>query len=185
MQTVVFAIQPWEREACTRLPTDAEKEEYRSWVDEVALAIGDAHVALVLQPDAPFALCAPHGSDVPLELMRYATSGSRPSRTPASTSRLGRRTGCGTTWPRRCASWCRPASRVARGFALNSTHYDSTARQIRFAADISRALEARGIPGKFAVVNTAQNGRPFKGYEYDGANYDNARACSDREEPDA
>ena len=45
---------------------------------------------------------------------------------------------------------------VARGFALNSTHYDSTARQIRFAADISRALEARGIPGKFAVVNTAR-----------------------------
>ena len=182
VQMVVFAIQPWEREACTRLPTDAEKEEYRSWVDEVALAIGDAHVALVLQPDAPFALCAPHGSDVPLELMRYATE--RFSAQPNTSVYI----------EAGAADWLRddvakalrilvPAGiGVARGFALNSTHYDSTARQIRFAADISRALEARGIPGKFAVVNTAQNGRPFKGYEYDGANYDNARACSDRDD---
>ncbi len=182
VQMVVFAIQPWEREACTRLPTDAEKEEYRSWVDEVALAIGDAHVALVLQPDAPFALCAPHGSDVPLELMRYATE--RFSAQPNTSVYI----------EAGAADWLRddvakalrilvPAGiGVARGFALNSTHYDSTARQIRFAADISRALEARGIPGKFAVVNTAQNGRPFKGYEYDGPNYDNARACSGRDD---
>ena len=72
--------------------------------------------------------------------------------------------------------------RDARGFALNGTHYDSTERQIRFAADISKALGNRGIPGKYAVIDTAENGRPFKGYEYDGPNFDNARACTKADE---
>lgn len=182
VQMAVFAIQPWEREACTRLPTAAERELYRAWVDEVASAIGDAHVALVLQPDSPFALCAPHGSDVPLELMRYATERFAGLANTSVYIEAG------------AADWLRddPAKALrilvpagiglARGFALNSTHYDSTARQVRFAAEISRMLESRGIPDKYAVINTAQNGRPFKGYEYGGPNYDNARACSDHDD---
>lgn len=180
VQMVVFAMQPWEQEACTRLPTRVEQKRYRAWVDEVAGAIGDAHVALVLQPDAPFALCAPRGSDLPLQLIRYATE--RFSALPNTSVYI----------EAGAADWLREDVRkalrillpagvsMARGFALNSTHYDSTERQVRFAADISRALEARGIPDKFAVVNTAQNGRPFKGYTYDGPNFDNARACSER-----
>ena len=182
VQMAIFAIQPWEREACERLPTAEEKARYRAWIDQVAQAIGNAHVALVLQPDAPFALCAPRGSDVPLELMRYATKRFEQQPNTSVYIEAG------------AADWLRddaakalrilvPAGiRLARGFALNSTHYDSTARQVRFAADISRALEARGIPGKYAVVNTAQNGKPFKGYEYDGPNFDNARVCSGRDD---
>ncbi len=146
---------------------------------QVAAAIGSAHVALVLQPDAPFALCAPGGSDVPLELLRYATE------------RFAGQPNTSVYIEAGAADWLRddPAKALrilvpagvsmARGFALNSTHYDSTARQVRFAAAISQALAARGIPGKYAVINTAQNGKPFKGYEYDGPNYDNARPCSD------
>ena len=179
VQMAIFAMQPWEHEACDRLPTEAEKAEYRSWVDEVAAAIGTAHVALVLQPDAPFALCAPGGSDVPLELLRYATE------------RFAGQPNTSVYIEAGAADWLRddPAKALrilvpagvslARGFALNSTHYDSTARQVRFAAAISKALAARGIPGKYAVINTAQNGKPFKGYEYDGPNFDNARPCSD------
>ena len=180
VQMAIFAIKPWEQEVCDRLPTAAEKTRYQEWIDQVAHAIGDAHVALVLQPDAPFALCAPHGSDVPLKLMRYATARFEQQPNTSVYIEAG------------AADWLRddpaealrilvPAGiRLARGFALNSTHYDSTARQVRFAADISRALEARGIPGKYAVVNTAQNGKPFKGYTYDGPNFDNARVCSAR-----
>ena len=178
VQMAIFAMQPWEQEACNRLPTEAEKAEFRSWVDQVAAAIGSAHVALVLQPDAPFALCAPGGSDVPLELLRYATE------------RFAGQPNTSVYIEAGAADWLRddPAKAlrilvpagvsVARGFALNSTHYDSTARQVRFAAAISEALAARGIPGKYAVINTAQNGKPFKGYEYNGPNFDNARPCS-------
>jgi Glycosyl hydrolases family 6 len=39
----------------------------------------------------------------------------------------------------------------ARGFALNSTHFDSTAREIRYGNRIARAL------GRHYVVNTAEN----------------------------
>ncbi len=182
VQLAVFAIQPWEREACRRLPTRQEKAAYRAWVDKVASALGDAHVALVLQPDAPFALCAPGGSKVPLDLMRYATE------------RFSAQPHVSVYIEAGAADWLRddPAEALrilvpagvasARGFALNSTHYDSTARQVRFAAAISRALADRGMPGKYAVINTAQNGRPFKGYTYDGPNFDNARACVDRDD---
>jgi endoglucanase len=182
VQMAIFAMQPWEHEACDRLPTEAEKAEYKSWVDQVAAAIGSAHVALVLQPDAPFALCAPGGSDVPLDLLRYATE------------RFAGQPNTSVYIEAGAADWLRddPAKALrilvpagvsmARGFALNSTHYDSTARQVRFAAAISKALAARGIPGKYAVINTAQNGKPFKGYEYDGPNYDNARPCADRDD---
>ncbi len=182
VQMAVFALQPWEGEACDRLPSTAEQNTYKQWVDQVAAGIGQAHVALVLQPDAPFALCAPHGSDVFLDLMRYATE------------RFAGQPNTSVYIEAGAADWLRddvskalkilvPAGiRSARGFALNSTHYDSTERQVRFAAAISQALAARGIPGKYAVVNTAQNGKPFKGYEYDGPNYDNARACADRDD---
>jgi hypothetical protein len=68
--------------------------------------------------------------------------------------------------------------RWARGFALNSTHYDSTERQVRYAAEVSQALAKRGIPDKYGVINTASNGKPFKGYKYNGPNFDNARACT-------
>jgi hypothetical protein len=182
VQMAVFALQPWEREACDRLPTAAERDTYKRWIDRVAGAIGSANVALVLQPDAPFALCAPGGSDVFLDLMRYATE------------RLEQQPNVSVYIEVGAADWLRddvakalkilvPAGvRSARGFALNSTHYDSTERQVRFAAAISKALAARGIPGKYAVVNTAQNGQPFKGYEYDGPNFDNARPCADQDD---
>lgn len=182
VQMAIFAMRPWEHEACERLATTAEKARYRNWIDTTAAAIGVAHVALVLQPDAPFALCAPGGSDVHLTLMRYATE------------RFAEQPNTSVYIEAGAADWLRddaakalrilvPAGiRSARGFALNSTHYDSTARQVRFAAAIARALEARGITDKYAVINTAQNGKPFKGYEYDGPSYDNARACSDRDD---
>ncbi len=180
VQMAIFAIQPWEREACVRLPSAAEKAAFMRWVDEVALGIGDAHVALILQPDAPFALCAPHGSQAPLDLMRYATERFSQQPNTSVYIEVG------------AADWLRddpvkalkilvPAGIAsARGFALNSTHYDSTERQVHFAAAIALALASRGITGKYAVINTAQNGRPFKGYEYQGRNFDNARACASR-----
>jgi hypothetical protein len=182
VQLAIFAIQPWEHAACSRLPTVAERSAYKAWIDKLAAALGNAHVAVVLQPDAPFALCAPHGSQVPLDLMRYATE------------RLAQQPNVSVYIEVGAADWLRDdvgkALRIlvpagvasARGFALNSTHYDSTARQVRFAAAISQALAARGIPDKYAVINTAQNGQPFKGYEYRGPDFDNARPCASRDD---
>ena len=71
-QMTVFRMVPWEHEACTRLPTVAEQRSYKQWTNRFATAIGSARVALVLQPDGPFALCAPGGSRLPSHLIRYA-----------------------------------------------------------------------------------------------------------------
>src|SRR4051794_15449143 len=65
VQMTVFRLKPWEDEACHRLPTPRERRDYTKWIDQFASGIGDAHVALVLQPDGPFALCAPGHSQLP------------------------------------------------------------------------------------------------------------------------
>ncbi len=176
-QITIFRMVPWEREACRRLPTPAERASYRTWIQGFAQGVGDTHLAVVMQPDAPFALCAPGGSKTYQHLIRYAVRTLSALPNTSVYLEVG------------AADWLRskPSEalrillpegiRFARGFALNGTHYDSTARQIRFAAAISEALAKRGIIDKYAVINTAENGRPFKGYTYQGPNFDNARVC--------
>src|SRR3954463_2546316 len=73
VQMTVFRLKPWEDEACRRLPTRKDQRSYQQWIDQFPAGIGDAHVALILQPDGPFALCAPHGSKLPSQLIGYAS----------------------------------------------------------------------------------------------------------------
>ncbi|MGH3444547.1 MAG: glycoside hydrolase family 6 protein, partial [Nocardioidaceae bacterium] len=181
-QMTIFAMKPWEHKACRRLPTKAERTSYRRWTNQVAAAIGDAHVALVLQPDGPFALCAPHHSKVPSHLIRYS------ARTYGALPNTSVYIGAGAAdWlrddPARAARILVPAGvSEVRGFALDGTHYDSTKREIRFGTAVVKELARRGIPGTHFVINTSSNGRPFAGYNYDGKNFDNARVCSTRSE---
>ena len=80
--------------------------------------------------------------------------------------------------PAKAADILEPAGVAGvRGFALNSTHYSSTAREIRFGTRVVRELASRGIPDKHFVINTSSNGKPFAGYSYTGPNFDNARVC--------
>ena len=44
VQMTIFRMVPWEHDACTRLPTRAERASYRQWVRRAATGIGDAHV---------------------------------------------------------------------------------------------------------------------------------------------
>ena len=178
VQTSIFRMDPWEREACNRLPSAAEQASYKKWIDGFAAGVGDAHMAVIMQPDGPFVLCAPGGSRVPANLLKYGV------RTLSALPNTSVYIDAGAAdWnrddPQKALRMLVPMGiRWARGFALNSTHYDSTERQVRYAAKISQALAARGMPGKYGVINTASNGRPFKGYKYRGPNFDNARACT-------
>ena len=177
VQMADFALKPWEHDACTRLPTDSEVSFYKRWTDSVAGAIGSAHVAMILQPDGPFALCSPGGSKVLSHLIAYAAEefGSLPNTSVYIDAGAG-------DWLRddaaRAAEILVPAGVAGvRGFALNSTHYSSTAREVRFGTRIVRELASRGIPDKHFVINTSSNGKPFAGYTYKGPNFDNARVC--------
>ncbi|HET7388765.1 MAG TPA: glycoside hydrolase family 6 protein [Nocardioidaceae bacterium] len=182
VQMTVFRMKPWEHKACRRLPTDAERASYKRWTDNFAKAIGDAHVALILQPDGPFALCAPHHSKAPSHLIRYS------ARTYGALPNTSVYIGAGAAdWlrddPARAARILVPAGvSGVRGFALNGTHYDSTRREIRFGTAVVKELARRGISGKHFVINTSSNGRPFAGYTYDGKSFDNARVCTTRDE---
>ena len=184
VQVSIFRMVPWEEEACRRLPTTAEQASYKRWIDGFVAGVGEAHMAVIMQPDGPFALCAPNRSKLPSHLIRYGVR--KLSALPNTSVYID---AGAADWQRgdvrQALRMLLPAGiREARGFALNSTHYDSTGRQVRFAAAISRALASRGIPGKYGVVNTAANGRPFKGYANKGRIFAKARACrsvSDRQ----
>jgi endoglucanase len=174
-QMAVFRLVPWEGEACQRLPTPAEQAQYKSWIDGFAAGIGSGRVAMVLQPDLPFARCVPHHSSLPLRLVAYAAR--RFSALPHTTVYID---AGASDWPsvREAAALLRGAGvRYTRGFALNATHYASTQDQIRFGGRVVHALGAAGIPGRHFVINTAENGRPFTYQQYHGPDFDNAAVC--------
>ena len=114
VQMAIFRMRPWEHEACTRLPTTAEQTSYRRWTDQLANGIGTAHTAVILQPDGPFALCAPRGSTLPSRLIGYSAECSVlcPTRASTSTRALptGRPRGARAGWTPPCASSRRPGS---------------------------------------------------------------------------
>ncbi|GAA1916953.1 glycoside hydrolase family 6 protein [Nocardioides marmoribigeumensis] len=177
VQLTTFAMKPWEHAACTSLPTTSQRAFYRRWTDAFAQGIGNAHVAVVLQADGPFALCAPRGSKVYSSLIAYSARklGSLPNAAVYIDAGAG-------DWLRddvkRAAQLLIPAGvQYVRGFALNATHYSPTEREVRFGGAVVRELYLRGIRGKRFIVNTSSNGKGFAGYTYRGTNFDNARVC--------
>jgi endoglucanase len=177
VQMTVFRLKPWENDACRRLPTAKEQRQYTTWIDRFAAGIGDAHVALVLQPDGPFALCAPGGSQLPSQLVGYAAHAF--SALPNTSVYID---AGASDWlrddPAKAVQILAPAGiDAARGFALNSTHYASTSAEIAFGTAVVQALAAAGYADKHFVINTAANGAPFNGYDYRGKNFDNAATC--------
>ncbi|HZU39611.1 MAG TPA: glycoside hydrolase family 6 protein [Solirubrobacteraceae bacterium] len=178
-QMAVFRLDPWEDEACHRLPTASEQAGYRAWIDGFAAGIGSARVALVLQPDLPFARCVPHGSRVPLRDVAYAARTF--SALPHTTVYIDAGAGDWPTVAQDVALLRAAGVRYARGFALNATHYDSTENEIRFGVRVARGLAAAGLPGMHFVINTSGNGRGFTYQQYDDpSTFDNARVCATR-----
>lgn len=188
VQLTVFRMVPWEQEACRRLPTAAERASYKTWIKRFAAALGDAHAAVVLQPDGPFALCAPHGSKALSRLVAYAAQRIAAQPHTSVYVEAG-----AADWPASGQGGVDAAVKIlvrggvkyARGFALDSTHYDSTSDEIERAAAISAQLATLGYPGKHAVINTSSNGHPFVFGDYTGSDPDNATVCPSTTAPAA
>ncbi len=181
-QIAVFRLEPWEQAACRRLVSAQEQASYRRWIDAFATGIGSSRVALVLQPDLPFALCVPRRSRLPLALVAYAAK-----RFGALAHTTVYIDAGAADWEKagQAASLLGQAGvRYARGFALDATHYDSTEHEIFFGGRIARALAAAHVVNRHFIVNTAENGRPFTHQQYQGrggSSYDNATVCGNRE----
>ncbi len=187
VQMTIFRVQPWEHAACKRLPTVAEQASYKRWINNFAAGIGAAHAAVIMQPDGPFALCAPGGSRVLSNLVSYG------ARTLSALPHTSVYVEVGAAdWPHAGAQGgvasavkiaLRGGVRYARGVALDGTHYSSTSNEIARGAAIVKALAAKGVPGKHVVINTAENGHPFEFGAYAGSNPDNAFVCSTKHDP--
>jgi endoglucanase len=186
VQMTIFRMVPWEGDACRRLPTKAERASYKDWTDRFASAVGSAHAAIVLQPDGPFALCAPGGSTVPSRLIAYSARVLSALPNTSVYVEVG-----AADWPApgqggvdAVLKFLLPAGiEHARGIALNGTHYSATEDEVARGAAVVQALEARGITGKRVVINTSSNGKPFEFGRYDGADAENARVCRSPDDP--
>jgi endoglucanase len=176
-QVAVFRLDPWEQPACSHLPTTQQQASYKTWIDNFANGIGSSRVALILQPDLPFASCAPGGSLLPLQMVAYAARVF--SALPHTTVYID---GGARDWePVSKAVWLLKNAGIGytRGFALNNTHYDSTGAELFFGASIVHGLARAGVPGMHFVINTAENGAPFELYKYHG-NRLNPAVCPNR-----
>jgi endoglucanase len=187
VQMAIFRVVPWEHDACNRLPTKAERTSYKQWIDRFAAAVGDTPTAIVLQPDGPFALCAPHGSHVLSNLVAYA------SRVLSAQSRTSVYIEAGAAdWPTSGARGgvtaavrilVRGGIQYAHGFALNGTHYDSIPGEVDRAVAIAKTLAEKGYAGRKAVINTSNNGHPFRFAQYTGPDPTNPVVCRSRTTP--
>lgn len=127
---------------------------YRRWVNRFMRGLGDRRAIVVFEPDALGTIkCLHHARRVSrLRNMRYGI-------------RLLSKKPNVTTYIEAGASDWRPAREMARylraagvgrvrGFALNTTHFDSNANNLRYGMRISRMLG-----GKHFIINTDENGR--------------------------
>lgn len=172
-QVAIFRLDPWEGGACPGSWNSGDQGSYHAWINQFAAGIGTSRVALILQPDLPFALCAP--SPVPLRLVASAATRFNALRHTTVYIDVG------------AAQWAsvsqavslleRAGIRHARGFALDVTQYGSTALELEYGGQIVRALAAAGVPGKHFVVNTDENGAPFLAGQVHG-NSNETRACT-------
>ncbi len=157
VQLTLFRMVPWEQLTCTRKPTKPEKASYRRYVRRFAHAIGDARAAVIVQPDGPFANCG----RIYARLIRYAVVQLDAQPRTTTYIEVG-----SSAWnqddPERAVRLLvRGGIERARGFHLNTTHYQPTADEVRFGSRVVEALADRGIRGVHFTVDTAENGRPF------------------------
>lgn len=162
VQIGIFRLTPFEGgKERTRLPTRAEQRDYKNWIRAFARGVRDSQnpAAIVIQPDLPLALDLPHHSDIDLKLIRWTVGVFKAN--PRATMYLDAGS---SDWLR-----VRDASRLlrragiarVRGFALNLTHYDTTAHEIAYGHKLVRSLRQNGIRNKHFIVSTAMNGRGF------------------------
>ncbi len=185
VQLTTYRVDPWQGDACRRLPTQAMKESYRRWVDHFVQALDDTHAQVIVQPDGPFQKCAPGGSKVYKRLIAYQVRklATLPNTTvyievgsagwnhldPMSVVHLLRGSGIG----------------AARGFHMNVTHYEGVGRQVRFGSRVVERLGVAGFRDKHFTVDTAENGRPFTWRHHQRhhrGDFNNAPACRTRSE---
>jgi endoglucanase len=163
-EIAVFRLQPWEGGACRHVVTASDGRSYKRWISDFAKGVSDARMLIILQPDLPFALCAPGRGVASLRLVAYAARVL--SALPRTTVYIDAGAADYASVPDTVWLLKQAGVRYARGFALNTTHSDGMGQELEFGAKLARWLGASHIPGRRFVINTAQNAKPFRQYYY-------------------
>jgi hypothetical protein len=176
-----FELHPWE----TRLGDGSWRatpsgswnvSSDEAWYRNMAAGIGNARALVIVQVDLPFARKAT--STAPGRIDTYATQVL--SANPYTTVYIDGGTFGWLTAAQDAALLIRNGIRYARGFALDDTDYDPTATEDEFGARVIAALAKLGVTGKHFIVNTDENGQPYKPYQVAGRAINDAPSCHGR-----
>lgn len=154
--TAVITLHGLPQQVCAgeNAPGLASAASYRDWIDGWTRLIGDRRVVVFLEPDGLAASkCLSRAARRErVDLMAYATR--RLSLLPHTG--VYEDIGAGDWLSLDDAARLLRAAGVARarGFSLNTTHFDWTADEVAYGIRLSRRLG-----GKHFVVNTSANGR--------------------------
>lgn len=181
VQLATFNLWPDGEGAKNVAMTPGQQATYRQWVDTAAAAIGNARVAIVVEPDLGVAL---KSIDTCTRLALASYSAQVFSRLPNATVYLDASAADWLPAPYAVEMLIRAGVGYARGFALGATHYDSVlgpSGNVAYAQTVAAGLAGRGYLDKHAVIDTADTGHPFTWGQYYAANpqgqFDNAPVC--------
>jgi len=186
VQMTFFRMVPWEAAFKKRDVNAREAASYKRWMNAAASAIGDAHVALVLQPDGPISLFQNPARSRAASLLAYSARVLSAQPNTSVYIEVG-----AADWPYGRSGvknvmrfLLHSGIEYARGIALNGTHFTATPKDVQRAASVIQALGKRGITGKGAVINTSNSGHPWEFGDYKGPRIaDDAPACRTAHEP--
>ncbi len=161
-----FELHPWETRTAGgpwRGPVGGSwnVSANEAWYRNMAAGIASAPALVIEQVDLPFALKT--SSSAPERIDTYAARVL--SAEPHTTVYIDAGTAGWLTAANDASLLIRNGIRYARGFALDDTDYDPTAVEDRFGGEVVAALAKRGVKGKHFIVDTDENGQPYKPHQ--------------------
>jgi endoglucanase len=177
-ELATFELNPWEARKSNGVDKPVVSGSWNvsadeTWYRKMAAGIGSARALVIEQVDLPVALKIP--SKEPEQIDTY---GARVlSANPHTTVYIDGGT-FGWTSPTNDAKLLiSNGIRYARGFALDDSDYDPTATEDVFGAEVVAALSKLGVGGKRFIVNTDENGQPYKPKDVEGKGINDAPMC--------
>ena len=176
-----FELNPWEQRTARGAWKGPVHGSWNvsadeAWYRNMAAGIGSARALVIVQADLPFALKT--SSAAPEWINTYAARVL--STEPHTTVYIDAGTYGWLTAAQDASLLIRNGIRYARGFALDDTDYDPTAVEDQFGAKVVAALAKRGVKGKHFIVDTDENGQPYKPYQVPGRGINDAPICHGR-----
>jgi hypothetical protein len=177
-ELATFELHPWEAPKSTGQDTPTVRGSWNvksdeTWYRNMAAGIGNARALVIVQVDLPVARRII--SSQPGQIDTYAARVLSANR-HTTVYIDGGTVGWGTP-TQDAALLIQNGIRYARGFALDDTDYDPTAKEDVFGAQVIAALAKRGVKGKHFIVNTDENGQPYKPYQVPGRAINDTPMC--------